>query len=181
VSNAKPKVADYPFTTLAPSLGMVRQYGVDMVLADLPGLIEGASEGVGLGHRFLKHTSRCSVLLHVVDIMDEQPAAERYQIIRHELEAYDKEFSSHCAELPEVVALNKKDAAQPEDIDEAITELQKVTDAPVFVMSAHAKDGVNKVLEKLAEVVQEARKKREEAKEKPAENTPEDTAESAAG
>jgi GTP-binding protein len=105
ISNARPKVADYPFTTLAPVLGTVdAPDGRQLTVADVPGLIEGASEGVGLGHEFLAHLERARLLVHVIDLAEADPAA-RYKTIRHELEAY----GAGLAELPEVVVLNKLD------------------------------------------------------------------------
>jgi len=105
VTAAKPKIADYPFTTLHPGLGVVRAYSREFVLADIPGLIEGASEGVGLGDRFLSHVERCRVLLHLVEGTSED-AGEAYKTVRHEIEAY----GHGLAEKPEIVALSKADA-----------------------------------------------------------------------
>src|SRR5438045_8551264 len=109
VSAAKPKIADYPFTTLHPHLGMVRIDGRDFVLADIPGLIAGAHEGAGLGDRFLGHVERCRVLLHLVDGTSEH-AGRSYATVRGELEAYGHGLS----DKPEVVALSKADALSPE-------------------------------------------------------------------
>src|SRR6478736_3657889 len=113
VSAAKPKIADYPFTTLHPQLGVVRIDEREFVIADLPGLIEGAHEGVGLGDRFLGHTERCRVLLHLVDGTGEDPAGA-YQTVRNELEAYGHGLE----DKPEIVALTKADALTPEAIRE---------------------------------------------------------------
>ena len=109
VSAAKPKIADYPFTTLHPQLGVVRIDAREFVLADIPGLIEGAHEGVGLGDRFLGHVERCRVLLHLIDGTCEH-AGEAYKIVRGELDAY----GHGLADKPEIVALNKADALTPE-------------------------------------------------------------------
>ncbi len=111
VSAAKPKIADYPFTTLHPQLGVVRIDQREFVLADLPGLIEGAHEGTGLGDRFLGHTERCNVLLHLVDGTAEDPGAA-YKIVRNELESYGQGLT----DKPEIVALSKADALTPEQI-----------------------------------------------------------------
>jgi GTP-binding protein len=108
VSAAKPKIADYPFTTLHPQLGVVRVDNRELVLADIPGLIENAHEGAGLGDRFLGHVERCRVLLHLVDGTDEH-AGEAYKTVRHELDAY----GHGLAGKPEIVALNKTDALTP--------------------------------------------------------------------
>src|SRR5262250_212281 len=118
VSAARPKIADYPFTTLHPQLGVVRIDTSEFVLADIPGLIEGAHEGVGLGDRFLGHVERCRVLLHLVDGTGEH-AGKAYKIVRDELKAYDVEL----AEKPEIVALNKSDAMTPEQISEQTARL----------------------------------------------------------
>ena len=109
VSAAKPKIADYPFTTLHPSLGLVDLAGGSFVLADIPGLIEGASQGAGIGTRFLGHVERTKVLLHLIDITQDNPV-QAYRTVRAELEAYDPAF----AQRPEVIALNKTDALSPE-------------------------------------------------------------------
>ncbi len=111
VSAAKPKIADYPFTTLHPNLGVVRIGGRDFVLADIPGLIEGAHEGAGIGDRFLGHVERCGVLIHLVDGTEEDVVGA-YKTIRGELSAYDEALG----EKPEIVVLNKIDALTPGDI-----------------------------------------------------------------
>jgi len=157
VSNAKPKIADYPFTTLKPALGMVR-YGstkdgaTDMVLADLPGLIEGAAAGVGLGHKFLKHVSRCAVVLHLVDITDEN-YLDSYQTIRNELTAYDAKFNSDLANLPEVMALSKVDSLPPEDIAAKQADFKTRYGFTPLTMSAVAGINVQDVLKQLSEQV----------------------------
>src|ERR671920_590076 len=120
VSAAKPKIADYPFTTLHPQLGVVRADDREFVLADLPGLIEGAHEGTGLGDRFLGHTERCRVLLHLVDGTQEDPAAA-YKTVRGELDAYGQGLE----DKPEIVALTKADAMTPEAIKEQVAKLKK--------------------------------------------------------
>ena len=113
VSAAKPKIADYPFTTLKPGLGVVRVGDREFVLADIPGLIEGAHEGLGLGDRFLGHLERCNVLLHLVDATGDH-AGQVYKTIRHELEAY----GAGLTEKPEIVALSKVDAVDPDTLED---------------------------------------------------------------
>lgn len=152
VSAAKPKIADYAFTTLKPALGMVRHHGVDMVLADLPGLIEGAAAGVGLGHDFLKHVSRCKVVLHVVDISAAKPAAA-YKTIRKELEAYDEQFGSNLAALPEVVVLNKTDLLDAAEAKKVLASFKKSTKTKPLLISAASRTALPPVLDALADVV----------------------------
>ncbi len=114
VSAARPKIADYPFTTLHPQLGVVACDGREFVLADIPGLIEGAHEGVGLGDRFLGHVERCQVLLHLVDAGSEH-AGKAYKTVRHEIEAYE----AGLAEKPELVVLSKIDTRRCRDLEVA--------------------------------------------------------------
>src|SRR6201997_3400556 len=111
LSRAKPKIADYPFTTLRPQLGVVSAHGEEFVLADLPGLIEGASEGAGLGHRFLGHVERCAVLLHLIDATEDDVVGN-WRTIRSELDAYGHDLT----EKPEIIALNKADALPEEEL-----------------------------------------------------------------
>ena len=120
VSAAKPKIADYPFTTLHPNLGVVRVDSTDFVLADIPGLIEGAHEGAGIGDRFLGHVERCAVLLHLVDATLDDPA-EAYRIIRGELEAY----GAGLEDKPEIVALSKCDAVPADELKRKAKSLAK--------------------------------------------------------
>ncbi len=120
VSRARPKIADYPFTTLSPQLGVVHVGDAEFVLADIPGLIEGAAEGRGLGLKFLGHVERCGVLLHLVDGTQED-VAEAYRTVRAELEAYDDAL----ADKPELVALNKCDALSPAEIKKKLAALKK--------------------------------------------------------
>lgn len=162
VSGAKPKVADYPFTTLHPNLGIVRRYKTDMTLADLPGLIEGAAEGRGLGHRFLKHLSRCAAQLHLVDATHEDPA-QAYKTIRSELKRYDEMFDTDVSSLPEIVAISKADAVDQETLAKTQTELSKAIDKPVIILSSLNKTGVDEILDILAKEVEELRAKRLEA------------------
>ena len=123
VSAAKPKIADYPFTTLHPQLGVVEVDGRELVLADIPGLIEGAHQGSGLGDRFLGHVERCRVLLHLVDGTTED-AGTAYNTVRAEIEAY----GHGLADKPEVVALNKSDALTPEQLGQQTARLRRAMD-----------------------------------------------------
>lgn len=145
VSGATPKVADYPFTTLHPNLGVVKHHDTDFVLADLPGLIEGAHAGHGLGHRFLKHLGRCSSQLHLVDACSET-IAEDYKILRSELEKFDEIYGSSISKLPEIVALSRTDALTSELIEEAKEKLTKACDKPVIVLSSHSGEGIDEIL-----------------------------------
>ncbi len=152
VSAAKPKIADYPFTTLHPQLGVFEVDGREFVLADLPGLIEGAHEGTGLGDRFLGHTERCRVLLHLVDgTADDAGAA--YKIVRKELEAYGQGL----IEKPEIVALSKADAMTKEAIKAQMAKLKKACRKTPMVLSAQSGEGVQDVLRALLRIIDEAR------------------------
>ncbi len=153
VSAAKPKIADYPFTTLHPNLGVVRAGARDFVLADIPGLIEGASEGAGLGTRFLGHVERTSVLLHLVDATQEDVAAA-YRTVREELEAYDE----NLADKPEIVALSKTDALTDEDLTERFDALKNECDCRPLVLSAVSGRGVDEALYALVREIDAARK-----------------------
>jgi GTP-binding protein len=152
VSAAKPKIADYPFTTLHPQLGVFEVDGREFVLADLPGLIEGAHEGTGLGDRFLGHTERCRVLLHLVDGTAEDAGAA-YKIVRDELEAYGQGLN----EKPEIVALSKADAMTKEAIKAQTTKLQKACGKIPMVLSAQSGEGVQDVLRALLRIIDAAR------------------------
>ena len=152
VSAAKPKIADYPFTTLQPQLGVVEIDGREFVLADIPGLIEGAHEGIGLGDRFLGHVERCRVLLHLVDGTLEDAGAA-YQTIRAELSAY----GHGLAEKPEIVALNKADALDADAIKQQAARLKRAAKKPPLVVSAVSGAGVAETLRALLEVIEEAR------------------------
>jgi GTP-binding protein len=153
VSAAKPKIADYPFTTLHPQLGVVDVDGREFVLADIPGLIEGAHEGVGLGDRFLGHVERCRVLLHLIDGTAEDAGAA-YKTVRAELAAYGHDLT----DKPEIVALNKADALSPEAIKEQVARLKRASKKAPLVLSAVSGDGVNAVLRALFKVIARARK-----------------------
>jgi GTP-binding protein len=152
VSRARPKIADYPFTTLRPQLGVVFVHGEEFVLADLPGLIEGASEGAGLGHRFLGHVERCAVLLHLVDAT-EKDVVGNWRTIRRELDAYGHDL----VDKPEIIALNKADALTEEELTQKRAKLKRASKRPVFVMSGASGRGVDEVLGALLQAVQAAR------------------------
>jgi GTP-binding protein len=152
VSAAKPKIADYPFTTLHPQLGVANADGREFVIADIPGLIEGAHEGVGLGDRFLGHVERCRVLLHLIDGTGED-AGEAYKTVRTELEAYGHEL----VDKPEIVVLNKADALNADDIKKQIAQLKRAAKKAPMVISAVSGEGVQGVLRALLKVIEGAR------------------------
>ena len=154
VTKARPKIADYPFTTLHPNLGVAWVDGKELVLADIPGLIEGAHEGVGLGDRFLKHVERCSVFLHLIDGTSESVTKD-YKTIRKELELYADKLSTK----PEVVALNKTDSLTKEEIKKKLTALKRVTKSPVFAISAIAGQNTTECLREIAQFVPTKQKK----------------------
>ncbi len=137
VTKARPKIADYPFTTIHPNLGVAWVDNYEMVIADIPGLIEGAHEGVGLGDRFLKHIERCFALLHLIDATGDD-VVKAYKDIRRELELYDTKL----ALKQEVVALNKCDALDEKEIAKKQKALEKATGKKVFAISAVARQGI---------------------------------------
>jgi GTPase len=152
LTSATPKIADYPFTTLSPNIGIAILDEVRRIIfADIPGLIEGASEGAGLGHNFLRHTERTRVIVHLIDpLPDKGTPAENYCLIRNELEAY----SADLAEKPEIIVLNKTDLfIDDEDLDEVVrdfrSELRLGADIPLLTMSAATGKGVTPLLENL--------------------------------
>jgi len=153
VSAAKPKIADYPFTTLNPHLGVVRIDGFDFVLADVPGLIEGAHLGSGLGTRFLGHVERCSVLLHLVDATREDVAAA-YRTVRAELKAY----GAGLERKKEIVALSKCDAADGAQLPAKVAALSRAARKKPFLLSAVARQGLNEVLGALAREIAKAKR-----------------------
>src|SRR5665647_3219464 len=148
VTAAKPKIADYPFTTLHPQLGVVRVDDREFVLADLPGLIEGAHEGVGLGDRFLGHTERCRVLLHLVDGTGEDAGAD-YKTVRAELDAY----GNGLEEKPEIVALSKSDSMSPDLIKKQMAKLKKAAGKTPVLLSAASGQGVTETLRELFKII----------------------------
>ena len=142
VSAARPKIADYPFTTLHPQLGVVRlSVTEEFVIADIPGLIEGAHEGTGLGDRFLGHVERCAVLVHLIDGTQDD-VVESWRTIRHELH----EYGGGLSEKPEIIVLNKIDAMSDEEIAEHRAQLEQASGAPVMTMSGVSRQGVDRVL-----------------------------------
>lgn len=151
VSAAKPKIADYPFTTLHPNLGVVRTGDTDFVLADIPGLIEGAHEGAGLGDQFLGHVERCRVLLHLVDATEDD-VATAYKTVRRELKAYSDELHKKR----EIVALSKADALDTETLKEKFAALKKASRKTPLVLSAVSGAGVKEALYALTREIKRA-------------------------
>ena len=158
VSAAKPKVADYPFTTLHPNLGVVRIGERDFVLADIPGLIEGASEGAGLGDRFLGHVERCKALVHLIDGTAEDVKAA-YKTIRSELAAYSEEL----AQKPEIVVLNKIDALDEAAVKKKLTVLKRASGGEVLAASGATHQGIDAVLYRIVSLIDEDRAEREQS------------------
>lgn len=150
VSSAKPKIADYPFTTLVPHLGVVKKDdGGSYVIADIPGLIEGASDGVGLGYEFLRHVERCRFLVHIVDITSEDPI-KNYKVINNEL----KKHSEKLANLYQILVLNKIDSITKEDLENYMNEFKQYSN-DIFSISAVTKEGVNNLLHFISKKVDE--------------------------
>lgn len=143
ISNARPKIADYPFTTLTPNLGMVEYKEHAFAVADLPGLIENASEGVGLGTRFLKHIERCRIFIHLVDATIENPV-ESYHIINEELKKYDEELSTR----KQIIALNKIEMLNENELNDVINEFREI-DNNIYALSAITKQGINELLDQI--------------------------------
>ncbi len=161
-SNARPKIADYPFTTLHPNLGVVGVDNAEFVMADIPGLIAGAHEGTGLGDRFLGHVERCSVLLHLVDGTSET-VVEDYQTIIHELEAY----GGVLADKPRVTALNKIDALDDTEQAEKLSALEAAVGGPVLAMSGVSQEGLIPVLRAVRAQIQSDRLREKKSQEEP--------------
>ena len=161
-TQAHPKIGAYPFTTLHPNLGVVMRGHDELVLADIPGLIDGASEGAGLGTRFLGHVERCSVLLHLIDGTEEDVASS-YLTVRHELESYGADLSGKI----EIVALNKCDSLSDEEISEKKAVLEETTGKSVSVMSGVAGTGVKEMINDLFSAVQQQHMAAEEETEEP--------------
>jgi len=151
-SNARPKIGDYPFTTLHPGLGVAAVDDRELVLADIPGLIEGAHEGRGLGDRFLGHVERCDVLLHLVDATSDDPAGD-YRVVTAELAAY----GAGLTDKPRLVALNKIDAADPDATRAAGEALADEAEVPVHRISAVSGQGVRELLRALRDTIDTAR------------------------
>lgn len=144
VTNAKAKVGAYPFTTVRPQLGVVSHKGREFVVADIPGLIEGAADGAGIGDRFLGHIERCKVLLHLVDASGDDPA-EAYRTVRTELEAYGEGLTDKA----EVIALTKTDLLDDELVEMIAVTLREESGAEVMAVSAATQNGVEAVLDRL--------------------------------
>lgn len=155
VTAAKPKIADYPFTTLHPNLGIAKSDDDEMLIADIPGLIEGAHDGIGLGDRFLKHIERCAILLHLIDIT-EQDVVARYKAIRKELKLYSQKLNAK----KEIIVLNKIDALPSDEIEKKLKQLQKACRKKPLLMSSVAHTGTKEVLRKLLPFVLEEREQR---------------------
>jgi GTP-binding protein len=155
VSGAHPKIADYPFTTLHPQLGVVRlSLSEEFIIADIPGLIEGAHEGSGLGDRFLGHVERCAVLVHLIDGAAGS-VVDAWRTVRHEL----IEYGGGLADKPEVIVLNKSDAMTPREISSRRAALAKASGATVMVASGVSGQGVQEVLRTLQNIITAARQK----------------------
>ena len=152
VSRARPKIAAYPFTTLKPQLGVAQVHGEEFVIADLPGMIEGASEGVGLGHRFLGHVERCAVILHLVDGTADDVVGH-WRTIRRELEAYGHGLT----DKPEIIGLNKADAVPPEELAKKRQKLKRASKGEVLVLSGATGKGVPETLSALLRVIKATR------------------------
>jgi GTP-binding protein len=158
VTGARPKIADYPFTTLYPQLGVAYVGGEEFVMADIPGLIEGAHEGAGLGDRFLGHVERCGAILHLVDGTAED-VAQAWRLVRHEIESY----GHGLAELPEYVALNKCDALTSEAAADKSAALAAACAAPVAPLSGVSGQGLDDMLKELLHRVGEQRQQQQPA------------------
>lgn len=158
VTRARPKIGDYPFTTLHPNLGVASLGEFEFIIADIPGLIEGAHEGAGLGDRFLGHVERCAVLLHLVDGTQEDVAAA-YKIVRRELKAYGGGLGTK----KEIIALNKCDALDEKTRDERVAALSKASRKKVHVLSGVSGEGRDEIVKMLARVVQAGRQAEQEA------------------
>ncbi len=141
VSEAKPKIADYPFTTLNPVLGIAKYNDNELVIADIPGLIEGAHEGKGLGDRFLGHIERCNLLLHLIDANDTD-VINSWKTVRNEISAYSKELD----EKKEIIVLSKSDSIDEEKLDEKLIILKDYTNKDVFKMSSVTGKGITSIL-----------------------------------
>lgn len=150
VTNARPEIADYAFTTLTPNLGVSDIDDTSLLIADIPGLIEGASDGKGLGDAFLRHVERTSVILHLIDSLNDD-AADSYQKIRNELTKHSKIL----ADKPEIVALTKIDTVDNEIIEMQKNELAKVTKSPIYAISSSAHNGLKELMRAVAKVVSE--------------------------
>ena len=148
MTNAKAKVGDYPFTTTRPQLGVVSHRGGEFVIADIPGLIEGAAEGAGIGDRFLGHIERCKVLLHLVDATGEDPVGA-WRIVRGQLDAY----GAGLTDKVEVIGLNKIDALPAAEVKKLVTKLKRASKEEIFPLSGASGEGIEAVLDRLADAI----------------------------
>ena len=153
ITAAKPKIADYPFTTLHPNLGVVNQDNKEFVIADIPGLIEGAHEGLGLGHRFLGHVERCKGLLHLIDATSENIKDDYLTIIK-EIEAYD----SNLSEKKQIIVLTKSDAVKEQKLNFAKEQLKKLNVQKVFGISSVSGENIIKLVRHLQELITSMKK-----------------------
>ncbi len=146
VTSAKPKIGDYPFTTLSPNLGVVYVDDEEFVIADIPGLIEGAHLGSGLGDKFLKHIERCNLLIHLIDVTSDKLVAD-YKIIRTELESYSELLKSK----KEIICLSKCDMVSDQEISDKVAKLREITDKEIFLVSTYNRTGLNLIIKKALE------------------------------
>jgi GTP-binding protein len=146
VTNASAKVGDYPFTTLRPQLGVVRHKGREFVIADIPGLIEGAAEGAGIGDRFLGHIERTRLLLHLIPADAEEPV-EAWRVVRGELD----EYGAGLSDKPEIIALSKADLLDEKERAKLVKKLEKASGATVFPISAPLTEGLEPLLDRIVE------------------------------
>ncbi|UAK24232.1 GTPase ObgE [Sphingomonas nostoxanthinifaciens] len=144
VTNAAAKVGDYPFTTIRPQLGVASRHGREFVIADIPGLIEGAADGAGIGDRFLGHIERCRILLHLVDGTQDDPI-EAWRVVRGELDAY----GAGLEDKPEILALNKVDALDPKDVAKIAKKLAKASGVEPLLLSGAGGTGVDEALDRI--------------------------------
>ena len=161
-TNAVAKVGDYPFTTIRPQLGVVSYNGREFVMADIPGLVEGAAEGAGIGDRFLGHVERCRALLHLVDAEGEDPV-EAWQVVRGELDAY----GAGLEDKPELLVLSRTDTVEPKQLAKITKKLAKAAGTEPLLVSAMSGEGVNHVIEALFELIGDAAKAQIEAEGEP--------------
>lgn len=157
ISNANPKIANYPFTTIHPNLGMVSHLGTSFVVADIPGIIENASEGAGLGHYFLRHVERVRLIVHMVDISEceGRNAIEDYKVINSELKKYNNDMSK----IPQIVVLTKTDMLTEEELSQKVEEFKKATKTNPILMCSIINEGVNELLNKTVEMLSKIPKK----------------------
>ena len=159
VSSAKPKVADYPFTTLNPVLGIASHKSNEITIADIPGLIEGAHDGKGLGDRFLGHVERCSILIHLIDCLSDNPHHD-WKTIRNEIKSY----SGDLADKNEIIALSKTDTISEDERDRKIKKLEEMTGKEIFTLSSVTNKGLEEFLNKVLNVIKKNEKVEKEEK-----------------